>query len=144
MIMRSFSDGPLSRHGRGRRTRSGADGVGKKRRSRKPLPTLFRHSCFSYHQLAREGDLAIYKQRWCGRSDSSIAYEVIRIRRHDGFVIDGRIISPAEVYPTARVCGEDGFTLCGKDAAFAKLKALLAKKNFNNKPAREKLKGTKT
>jgi len=51
--------------------------------------------------MAREGDAAIYEQRWTGCAEPSIVYEVIRIRRRDGFQIDDRFVEPAEVYPNS-------------------------------------------
>jgi len=51
-----------------------------------------------------------------------VCYEVVRIRRHEGFQINGRFVEPAEIYPKAEAWGVDGFTLTEKDAAFAKLR----------------------
>jgi hypothetical protein len=103
------------------KTRATAEALGKKRASCKSLPTRFRRDGFDYRQIAREGDAAIYEQTWSGCSDPSVCYEVIRIRRRDGFQIDGRLVEPAEVYPSSGAWGVDGFTLTDKDAAFAKL-----------------------
>ena len=50
---------------------------------------------------------------------------VSRICRREGFQIDGRFVEPAEIYPTSRAWGMDGFTLTDKDAAFAKLRELV-------------------
>ena len=106
------------------KTRVTAKGWGKKRHSCKPLPTRFRRDSFDYRQIAREGDAAIYEQRWTGCAEPSVCYEVIRIRRRDGFQIGGRFVEPAEVYPNSKAWGTDGFTLTDKDAAFAKLREL--------------------
>jgi hypothetical protein len=86
------------------------------------LPTRFQRDGFEYRQIAREGEAAIYDQTWNGCSDPSVCYEVIRIRRRDGFQIGGRFVQPAEVYPHSDAWGVDGFTLTDRDAAFAKLK----------------------
>ena len=88
----------------------------------KPLPTQFRRDGFNYQQIAREGDAAIYEQTWIGYCNPSIAYEVVRIRRREGFKIGGRCVEPAEVYPKSEAWGIDGFTFTDKDAAFAKLR----------------------
>jgi hypothetical protein len=112
------------------KTRARAEGGGKKRHSCgslpafKPLPIEFRSGDFNYRQIARKGDAAIYEQTWSGCSNPSIAYEVVRIRRREGFEIDGRLVEPAEVYPKSEAWGEHGFTLTDKDAAFAKLREL--------------------
>jgi hypothetical protein len=90
----------------------------------KPLPREFRRHGFTYRQIALEGNAAMYEQRWAGCSDTSACYEVIRIRRRDGFQIGSRFVEPAEVYPNSEAWGVDGFTFADKDAAFAKLRAL--------------------
>jgi hypothetical protein len=100
----------VSRHHFGRPTRSTAEAGGKKCHFYKPLPTRFRRDGFDYRQVAREGDVAIYEQRWTGCEKPSVCYEVIRIRRHEGFQIDGRIIEPAETYPRSEDWGVYGFT----------------------------------
>ncbi|HWX16595.1 MAG TPA: hypothetical protein VNY07_08415 [Chthoniobacterales bacterium] len=90
----------------------------------KPLPLQFRRDGFNYRQIARKGNAAIYEQTWSGCRNPSISYEVIRIRRRDGFQIGGRFVEPAEVYPNSEAWGLDGFTVTDKDAAFAKLREL--------------------
>jgi hypothetical protein len=104
------------------KTRATGEAWSKKRHPYKPLPTRFRRDGFDYRQIARQGDAAIYEQTWNGCSDSTVCYEVIRIRRREGFQIEGRLVEPAEVYPSSRAWGVDGFTLTDKDAAFAKLR----------------------
>ncbi len=75
--------------------------------------------------MTREGDVAIFEQTWLGCSEPSLAYEVIRIRRREGFRINGRFVEPAEVYPNSDAWGVDGFTFTDKDAAFAKLREIV-------------------
>ena len=106
------------------KTRVTAEGWGKKRHSCKPLPTRFRREGFDYRQIAREGDAAIYEQTWSGCSYPSACYEVIRIRRREGFQIGARFVEPAELYPKSEAWGVDGFTVTNKAAAFAKLRQL--------------------
>jgi hypothetical protein len=88
------------------------------------LPKEFRRDDFTYRQIARENGAAIYEQRWTGCAEPSVCYEVIRIRRREGFQIGGRIVEPGEVYPNSEAWGVDGFTLTDKEEAFAKLHAL--------------------
>jgi hypothetical protein len=104
------------------KTRATAEAWSKKGYSYKPLPTRFRRDGFNYRQVARERDAAIYEQTWSGCSEPSVCYEVIRVRRREGFQIDGRLVKPAEIYPKADAWGVDGFTLTDRDAAFAKLR----------------------
>lgn len=108
----------------GAKTRATAEGVAKKGRFYKPLPKEFRRDGFNYKQIAREGNAAIYEQRWTGCAEASVCYEVIRIRRRDGFQIGGRFIEAAEVYPNSEAWGTDGFTFTDRDAAFAKLRKI--------------------
>src|SRR5205814_5033465 len=106
------------------KTRATASAWGKERHFYKPLPIQFRHDGFEYQQIARERDAAIYEQRWGGCADSSLCYEVIRIRRREGSQIGGSFVERAEVYPNSEAWGVDGFTLTDKDAAFAKFRKL--------------------
>jgi hypothetical protein len=85
----------------------------------KPLAIEFRRDGFTYRQIAREGNAAIYEQTWSGCPKPSISYEVIRIRWREGFHIGGRFVEPAEVYPNSEAWGVDGSTLLTLDAAFA-------------------------
>src|SRR5438874_3934276 len=91
------------------KTRATAEAWGKKCHSCKPLPTRFRRDGFEYRQIARERHGAIYEQTWAGCCDPSVCYEVIRIRRREAFQIDGRLVEPAEVYPSSGAWGVDGF-----------------------------------
>lgn len=104
------------------KTPARAQAGSKKGHSYRPLQTHFQRDGFNYRQIAREGDAAIYEQTRAGIPDPSIGYEVIRIRRRDGFYIHGRFVEPAEVYPNSEAWGVDGWTLLTKDAAFAKLR----------------------
>jgi len=106
------------------KTRSSAEAGTGKCHSYRPLPREFRRDGFTYRQIAREGDAAIYEQTWNGCLNPSASYEVIRVRRRDGFQIEGRFVEPAEVYPPSESWGIDGFTFTNKDAAFARLRDL--------------------
>jgi hypothetical protein len=108
----------------GAKTRATAEGGGKKRHSYKPSLKEFRRGGFTYRQIARQGNAAIYEQTWMGCRNPSISYEVIRIRRREGFQIRGRLVEPAEVYPRSESWGADGFTLTDRDAAFGKLREI--------------------
>ena len=111
---------PRSAH----KTRATAEAGDKECHSYKPLPKEFRRHGFTYRQIAREGEVAIYEQDQNGCRNPSISYEVIRIRRREGFEIHGRFVEPAEIYPPSEAWGVDGFTVGNKDGAFAKLREL--------------------
>jgi hypothetical protein len=104
-----------------RKTSATAEGGSRKGQYR-PLPKEFRRDGFTYRQIARENDGAIYEQTWAGCAEPSVCYEAIRVRFRDGFHIGGRFVEPAEVYPNSEAWGVDGWTLLTLDAAFAKLR----------------------
>ena len=104
-----------------RKTRARAEGGTTKGCFYRPLPTRFRHKGFDYRQIVCEGDAAIYEQRWNGCAEPSVCYEVIRIRRRDGFHIGEKFIEPYEVYPNSDAWGADGFTFTNGNKAWAKL-----------------------
>ena len=105
-------------------TNATAEGGSKKDRFYNPLQKEFRRDGFTYRQIAREGHGAIYEQTWSSCSNPSVCYEVIRIRRREGFQIGARLVEAAEVYPNSEAWGVDGFTLTDKDDAFGKLREL--------------------
>jgi hypothetical protein len=121
---RVLSLGGLSTPSSNPKTPATTEAWSKKGRFYKPLPKEFRRDGFSYRQIAREGNAAIYEQRWTGCAEASVCYEVIRIRRREGFEIGGRWVPPAEVYPNSEAWGVDGFTLTDKESAFRKLREL--------------------
>jgi len=118
---------PLPQGAHAIKTRATAEASSKKGHSCKRLPTRFQRDGFEYRQIAREGNAAIYEQTWSGCPEPSVCYEVVRVRRREGFRIDGRLVEAAEVYPSSAAWGVDGFTLTDKDAAFAKLKEVASR-----------------
>jgi hypothetical protein len=104
--------------------RAGAEAGTKKGRFYKPLPKEFRRDGFTHRQIARERDAAMYEHSWNGCSNPSVCYEVIRIRKREGFQIGSRFVEPAEIYPNSEAWGVDGFSFADKEAAFAKLREL--------------------
>ena len=79
----------------GPKTCSTAEAKGKMRLFYKLLSVEFCHDRFTYRQIAREKNAAIYGQTWNDCRNPSVAYEVIRIRRRDGFRI-GEVRTPVE------------------------------------------------
>jgi len=100
--------------------RAGAKGGSQKGRFYKPLPKEFRRDGFEYRQIVREGDGALYEQRWTRCAEPSVCYEVIHVRRREGFEIHGRFVEPFEAYPSSEAWGLDGFTVTDRDKAWAK------------------------
>ena len=119
----SASGGDRMQHSN-QKTPATAEAWSKKGRFHKPLAEGFRRDGVTYRQIAREGNAAIYEQRWTGCAEPSVCYEVIRVRYRDGFHIGGRFVEPAEVYPNSEAWGVDGWTVTTLDAAYEKLRAL--------------------
>jgi hypothetical protein len=115
---------PATRLGRPNKKRFKASAHEKKGVFYKPLATQFCRKGFGYRQIAREGDGAIYEQKWLGKEDGSIAYEVILIRRRGATEIHGTKVPAREIYPCSTDWGSSGWTLTDKERAFAKLKWL--------------------
>jgi len=89
----------------------------------KPIATEFKHDGFNYRQIAREGDVAIYEQRW--RDSENVCYEVVRIRRHEAKTFpDGKSSPAREACPASAAWGDFGWTVTTLDAAYEKLRAL--------------------
>jgi hypothetical protein len=116
-----------STHPPTQKTRATAEAGAEKGHFYRPLPKEFRRDGFSYRQIAREGDAAIYEQTWNGCRNPSVSYEVIRIRRRQGFQIGGRFVEPSEVYPKSEAWGVDGFTFTDRNAAFVMLREMEAR-----------------
>jgi hypothetical protein len=110
------------------KTSATAQAGGKKRQSCKPLLKEFRRDGFTYRQIYRKSDFAIYRQSWRG-NEHSAAFEIIRIRQRGAFQIGDRWIEPAEVYPCSKKWGELAWTVQDKGAAFRKLQEIAAPSN---------------
>lgn len=95
-------------------------------RKMKLLPTKLTFDGFLLTQIAREEDLAIYRQFKPGKSE---AFEVIRIQSHGAATIpngDGtfREVEAGESYPKSHKWGTEGWTLRTEEEAFAKFNAV--------------------
>ena len=93
--------------------------------------SLSRELCigaFNLRQITREGHLAVYEQSH-PKCPTRLRYEVIVIRRREGFEIKGRRVEAAEFYPRSEDWGSFGWTLTTKDAAFEKLRVQLERRD---------------
>lgn len=71
------------------------------------LSRTFTQNGFSFRQIWREGDYAIYekaKPNWKTKH-----FEAIKIKKHNGFVIAGNTIEPSENYPSSESFGTLAF-----------------------------------
>jgi len=88
----------------------------------KPIPTTFKKKGFTYTQLKREGARAIFQQTRPGSAVNN--YEVVKIGRHNGYVMGGMSIEPAETYPGSSLWGITAWTCSSIDAAMQRYDAL--------------------
>lgn len=74
----------------------------------KTIPSVFNKKGFTYKQIIREGNKAIFLQT---RGDSQLSnYEVVKIGRHNGYSMGGSYIEPSETYPGSSLWGIMGWT----------------------------------
>ena len=88
----------------------------------KTIPTQFNKKGFTYTQLKREGKRAIFEQTRTGSAVHN--YEVVKIGRHNGYVMGGMAIAPAETYPGSSLWGITAWTCSSMDAALQRYDAL--------------------
>ena len=88
----------------------------------KTIPTQFKKKGFTYTQLKREGARAIFEQTRAGSAVHN--YEVVKIGRHNGYVMGGMSIEPAETYPGSSLWGITAWTCSTLDAAQQRYDAL--------------------
>jgi len=81
----------------------------------KTIPTSFKKKGFTYTQLKREGKKAIFEQTRTGSTIHN--YEVVKIGRHNGYIMGGVAIEPAETYPGSSLWGITGWTCCSLEQA---------------------------
>lgn len=79
----------------------------------KPLGEKHETGGFLCKQVKREGDLAIFskeriKKPWCNHYQAG--FEVIIIKRHNGYHLGNQYIEPAETYPPHSLWGILGWT----------------------------------
>lgn len=91
----------------------------------KILPKKFTKKGFTYNQVVRTGDKAIYEQ---SKSDhEGTTFEVVKINRHNGYELGGQHIPPGETYPSTSQWGIAGWTyqtLADAEKKLKKIKSL--------------------
>lgn len=81
----------------------------------KVIPTEFKKKGFHYKQVRRDGMKAIFEQTRTGTELKN--YEVVKLGRHNGYVMGGMSIEPAETYPGSSLWGIMGWTCTSLDDA---------------------------
>jgi len=88
----------------------------------KVIPTEFKKKGFDYKQVRRDGMKAIYEQTRSGTELKN--YEVVKLGRHNGYVMGGVSIDPAETYPGSSLWGITGWTCTSMDDALTRYNKL--------------------
>jgi len=76
----------------------------------KILEESFTSKGFKFQQIKRDGDVAIYKKQLDNPEADNHHYEVIAIKKHNGYEIAGVKVPPSEMYPSDSQWGDWGFT----------------------------------
>jgi len=90
----------------------------------KPLATETVKNGFRFRQLVREGDVAIFHKVGLKPHEHDAGFEVVMVGRHDGYVLAGTQIEPAETMPSSSQWGSRGWTyqtLLGAEQRFQRL-----------------------
>ena len=93
----------------------------------KKLEKKITNKNFSYKQVTRETNVAIYEQTVIDSSHSKKWYEVIIIRSHNGYEIAGNKVAPSEMYPSSNHWGTLGWTCDDLETAQKKFTKLVRK-----------------
>lgn len=88
----------------------------------KKLEKTFNKKGFTFTQITREGNKAIYRQ---DKSDyTSSSFEVVKIGSHNGYELNGTKIAASETYPSTSLWGIQGWTYQTLDEAKKKFKKI--------------------
>jgi len=88
----------------------------------KKLEKIFNKKGFTYTQIVREGDKAIYRQ---DKNDyTSSSFEVVKIGSHNGYELNGTKIAASETYPSTSLWGIQGWTYQTLEDAKKKFKKI--------------------
>ena len=83
----------------------------------KILEDNFSSKGFNLSLVKREGDVAIYKKTLENSETEAHDFEVIAIKRHNGYEIAGVKMPPAEMYPSDTQWGDWGYTCTSREDA---------------------------
>lgn len=81
----------------------------------KVIPHEFKKKGFHYKCVKRDGMKAIYEQTRNGTDMK--CYEVVKLGRHNGYVMGGMTIEPAETYPGSSLWGITAWTCTNLESA---------------------------
>jgi hypothetical protein len=87
----------------------------------KRLEQHIRKNGYDYHQFTRSADKAFYTQR---DENGVVGFEVFKVKSHDGYVMQGCLIPPAETFPHDEAFGGTAWTFKDFDKAMTKYLSL--------------------
>lgn len=96
----------------------------------KPLPISYNKNGFTFNQIIREGDVAVYEQI-IPETGKRIAYEVFEVMKKKAATINGSIIEARETSPSNEQWGTNGFTVY--DLSHAKVKQGILSQAIRNR-----------
>lgn len=88
----------------------------------KKLEKTFNKKGFTYTEITREGNKAIYRQD--KKDYTSTSFEVVKIGSHNGYELNGTKIAASETYPSTSLWGIQGWTYQTLDEAKKKFKRI--------------------
>lgn len=91
----------------------------------KPLPYSKTKNGFIYTLVKREDKVAMYQQH--NKAGELVAFEVFSITTHNGYEIAGKIIPPAELFPSNEMFGVTAWSFRDREGALIKFKELFTK-----------------
>lgn len=104
----------------------------------KKIEKFFTEKNFTFKQICREGNFAIY-ERWNDSYPDNKHYEVVKIQSHNGYAIAGNSYPPSEFYPSANSWGINGFTCVSRDLAYKRLDKMMSdEKNKQEEKSKKK------
>lgn len=91
-----------------------------------PLPTTFTRSGWTFTQLARVGDVALFRKSKQGFGYPIVSFEVIKVQKREAWSMGDQTFPAKEGYPSDEQWGTAGWTCLNLEAANKKLKELTA------------------
>jgi hypothetical protein len=85
------------------------------------LPLTFTKRFVTYHQIKREGNVAIYSYSAPKEPDKVRGYETVVIVPHDAYVIHGNLVEAGESYPGDSAFGRTGWSYLKLENALDKM-----------------------
>lgn len=113
-----------------------AIGMGQLKEPMRPLPLTYKKHGYTFHQVKREGNVAIYEQ--VNPDDGkTVGFEVFEVIQHEEKAAFGKVFEAHEAPPYTEQWGTIAFTSGNLEQAnvrFEHIKNLIAKRKPKEKP----------